>query len=285
MTEADPRGGWWISSEKSRSGTGQTEEKKFIRYHVKELTLLATDAVTSRMFMLSCATNMFNLSTLGVIYDTLSSRPWHSIVLPTTPALIVNEIVDILPELFVHLYYFGAGFKSSLLRVWAKSTSARVHTGFIIMDRQHFNDSLAVSKFEYAAHSIRPYGFQLPLPESLCGCWGQNADWKLRHMSSNFGESFYFLRSSCCARELHVAIFKDRRTTIKKHGTTIMQEDWDESKKNFTFDPSRMVHMVQSPARRGAQLETQRPQHEGPWTLAGREAREQIASSVAATMV
>ena len=72
MTEADPRGGWWISSEKSRGGSGRAKEDKFIRYHTKELTELAKGAMTSRMFMLSCATNLFNPASLGVIHDTLS---------------------------------------------------------------------------------------------------------------------------------------------------------------------------------------------------------------------
>ncbi|KDN43798.1 hypothetical protein RSAG8_05791, partial [Rhizoctonia solani AG-8 WAC10335] len=77
-----------------------------------------------------------------------------------------------------------------------------------------------------------------------------------------------------------MAIFVDRRTTRKIHGTTIVQEDWDESARNFTFDPSRMVRMVQSPARRGPQLEAQRPRHDAPWTLAGRQTRDQMASGV-----
>ncbi|KAG8688544.1 hypothetical protein FRC11_005238 [Ceratobasidium sp. 423] len=284
MTEGDPRGGWWITSQKSKGGAGQTNEKKFLRYHTKELTKLATDAATSRIFILSCSTNMFKPSTLGAVHGTMNRRPWHSVVIPTTASLLVNEMIDILPELFIHLYYFGANFKSSLLRIWAKSISARVHTGFIIMDRQGFSDELSVSKIEYAAQSIRPYGVHLPVPESLCGCWGKVADWKLRHVSSDFGESFHFLRSSCCAHELHVAIFTDRRTVRKLHGITIMQEDWDESTQNFTFDPSIMVRMVQSPARRGTDVEAQRPRHEAPWTLAGRQAQEQVASSMEGSM-
>ena len=159
---------------------------------------------------------------------------------------MMNEVVEILPELFVHTYYFGASFKSSLLRVWAKSATARTHTGFIIMDRQRLEDKLSVSKVQHGAHSIRPYGVQLPIPESLCGCWGKEADWRLRHASSKFGEKFYFFRSSCCARELHMAIFENCRTIRNVHGTTIVEEDWDGLKKNFTFDPAQMVRMVQS---------------------------------------
>lgn len=173
-------------------------------------------------------------------------RPWHSIVLPTTPALMMNEVVEILPELFVHAYYFGANFRSSLLRVWAKSTTARTHTGFIIMDRQRVEDKLSVSKVQHGPHSVRPYGVQLPIPESLCGCWDKQADWRFRHGSRNFGEKFYFFRSSCCAHELHMAIYEDCRKIRTVHGATIVEEDWDESKKNFTFNPARMVHMVQS---------------------------------------
>ncbi|QRW26666.1 hypothetical protein RhiXN_01261 [Rhizoctonia solani] len=284
LTEASPDGGWWISLEDSKGGAGLAPEKVFLRYHIKALTKLANNARSARLFMLSCGTNLFAASCLESIYETVGSRPWHSIILPSTPALIAQEVADILPDMFVHLYYFGASFKSSLLRVWAKLVTTRIHTGFVLMDRPRFEDRLSVSKLEYAAHLIRPFGVPLPIPESLCGCWGKNADWKLCYSSTNYGECFYYFCSSCCAHELHVAIFMDQRKTRKVHGTVIMEEEWDLSKKDFRFDPACMVRMVQSPERRGGK-EIQRPRHEAPWTQAGQEAREATTSNVAGSIV
>ncbi|GAB1528110.1 hypothetical protein RhiTH_011301 [Rhizoctonia solani] len=98
-------------------------------------------------------------------------------------------------------------------------------------------------------------------------------------------ESIYkTVGSSCCAHELHVAIFTDQRKTRKVHGTVIMEEEWDLSKKDFRFDPARMVRMVQLPERRGGK-EIQRPRHEAPWTQAGQEAREATTSDVAGSIV
>lgn len=165
-------------------------------------------------------------------------------MIPTAPATLMTELLPIFPELFIHLYYFSAPLRSSLLRTWAKSPEARAHTGFIVIDRSHWSEGLpSVTKFEHAPHTSRPLGFDLPLIPSICGCWNKHALWKSRHASTAFGEQFCFYRSSCCSLELHLAIFTDKRTLLHAHGTTIMQEPWDPSTRNFSFDELRMVHM------------------------------------------
>jgi hypothetical protein len=143
----------------------------------------------------------------------------------------------------VHLYYFGSSLRSSLLRTWAKSPEAREHTGFIIMDRERWsNTSFKVSKLEYAPQTSRPYGVELPMIPSLCGCWTKAPHrWKERHRSRAFGEEFYFYTSSCCLIELHIAIYNDRRVMLNVHGTRVMEEPWDSCAERFTFDPARMI--------------------------------------------
>jgi hypothetical protein len=174
----------------------------------------------------------------------ISRGPWESIVLPTSSSVVLKNYVGIFPELFVHLYYFGSPLRSSLLRTWAKSEEARQHTGFLVMERPNGrNKPLVVSKFEHAP-TYRPFGFDLPMVPSLCGCWDKHPHhWSLRHSSSAFGEQFSFYISSCCSMELHIAIYTDRRTVFDAHGTTIMEEKWDPVSERFSFDPMTMVCM------------------------------------------
>lgn len=72
MTESNPRGGWWFSTDKDRGGLGRTDERKFLCFHIKVLTGLAKDAVTMQMFMLTCAVNLLNPKYLGMIFYTVN---------------------------------------------------------------------------------------------------------------------------------------------------------------------------------------------------------------------
>ncbi|KAG8714819.1 hypothetical protein FRC08_011408 [Ceratobasidium sp. 394] len=190
--------------------------------------------------------------------------------MPTMPALSNRLFLPILAELFAELYYFGSAFRGALLRTWAKSPHARAHTGLIVMHRPSFKEPLSVSRFEHAPSTSRPVGVDLPMIPSLCGCWNKDTLWDCRHVSLKFGEQFYFLRTSCCSFELHIAIYKGPRKLLDAHGTTIMEEPWNEQTKQFSWDQSRMVRMKLSPARSPDQ-HVQRPVHDQPWTLAGRE--------------
>ncbi|CAE6434939.1 unnamed protein product [Rhizoctonia solani] len=270
LTESDPRGGWWVMSSEERLGAFRVDEKTFINYHVETLVYLATDALTARVFPISCGLNLLNEDTLGDIFSTLNVGPWESIVLPTALSLLVKNYVSIFPELFVNLYYFGLPLRSSLLRTWAKSEEAREHTGFLVMERAAGrNKPFGVSKFEHAPNS-RPFGIDLPMAPSVCGCWDKSPHhWSLRHSSNAFGERFSFYISSCCSLELHVAIYTDRRTVFNAHGTMIMEEKWDPASERFSFDPITMVCMKISISRKGKTEQAKRPKHTSPWTEAG----------------
>ncbi|KAG9103188.1 hypothetical protein FRC06_011845 [Ceratobasidium sp. 370] len=270
LTEGNPDGGWWTKTDLDVGGRAQADEKQFLRYHLKPLTSLARYAASARVFVSACAVNLFADKTLGTIFDTMEKRPWHSFVMPTMPALSQPLFLSILPELFAQLYYFGSPFRSTLLRTWVKSGDARAHTGLIVMQRARLGDTLSVSRFEHAPSTSRPVGFDLPMIPSLCGCWNKDNLWDCRHVSFKFGEQFYFLRTSCCSFELHVAIYKGPRKLLDAYGTTIMEEPWHEETKNFAWDPSRMVRMKISPSRI-LDKHAQRPTHDEPWTAAGRD--------------
>ncbi|CUA75195.1 hypothetical protein RSOLAG22IIIB_05760 [Rhizoctonia solani] len=274
MTESDPRGGWWVTSDDDRAGAYRVDEKTFIYFHTDNLLRLATDALTARIFPVSCGLNLFNEDVVGIIFHMLYAAPWESIVLPTSPSLVVNNYAAIFPELFVHLYYFGLPLRSSLLRTWAKSEEARQHTGLLLMERPTGrNQPFAVSKFEHAPTS-RPFGIDLPMVPAVCGCWDRYPHhWSLRHTSNAFGEQFSFYTSSCCGLELHIAIYTDRRIVFNAHGTTIMEEKWDPGAERFSFDPMTMVCMKISESKKGKSEQEGRPTHAAPWTKAGTEAR------------
>ncbi|KAG9125641.1 hypothetical protein FRC07_006795 [Ceratobasidium sp. 392] len=250
-------------------------EHDFLDMHTLNLTFLARDALSARLFPITCGMNLFNEETLGSIYQTVNIRPWHSIALPSAPAVLPWQYIGILPELFVHLYYFGAPFAGSLLRTWAKSPEARQHTGFILMDRPSWGKGpLEVSKLEHAPHASRPLGFELPMIPSLCGCWDQSPRWAVIHTSEKFDELFCFFTSTCCSLELHIAIFKGNRNTFNAHGTIIMQEVWDLATERFTFDPLTMVEMKVSMSRKPTGTQEERPTHDKPWTIAGQNANK-----------
>ncbi|CAE7230822.1 unnamed protein product [Rhizoctonia solani] len=71
ITESDPRGGWWVSSDDDRGGAYRVDEKTFIHFHTQNLLRLATDALTARIFPISCGMNLFNEDVVGVIFHML----------------------------------------------------------------------------------------------------------------------------------------------------------------------------------------------------------------------
>ncbi|KAG8716465.1 hypothetical protein FRC08_009472 [Ceratobasidium sp. 394] len=275
LTESDPRGGWWVSPQRDGKAAQRASEKGFLEFHLDSLTKLARSARSARLFIISCGMNMFNEKTVGSIFHAINTRPWHSIVFPSVPAIMPWQYASIFPELFTHLYYFGAPLKSSLLRTWAKSREARRHTGFILMDRVDCGTGLLeVSRFEHAPHTSRPYGFDLPMLPSLCGCWHKSSPdssphWSPYHVSQKFREVFSFFVSTCCSFELHIAIYTGCRTVRDAHGTKIVEELWDTAAERFHFDSLTMVAIKMSPARKTIAERAERPRHTEPWTIAG----------------
>ncbi|KAF8597010.1 hypothetical protein BDV93DRAFT_513685 [Ceratobasidium sp. AG-I] len=247
FTEGTPGGGWWYSADKDPEGPFQATENSFLKYCLKPLKRLATDAVTSRVFGVACGMNLAASPVAASIHKGLDSRPWHSILLPTTGVLMASAYVNTLPELFLELYYFSSPLRSAALRVWAKSRETRAHTGLLLMERSDWKtESLYVSRFEHAPPESRPIGVRLPMVDSLCGCWDSEGTWSRRYQSKNHGEHFFYYGSTCCSVELHIAIYEGRRQILNAHGTTIVEETWDSEQKKFTFDRARMVTMLLS---------------------------------------
>lgn len=168
---------------------------------------------------------------------------WDSLVLPTADSVIPSLYSTMLPDLFVHLYYNGTAFKSTLTRIWAKCRPVRLHTGLLVMERRSRGAKLEVERFLFAPKDSRPLGVELPTPRSLCGCWDRPGQWVGVYSHAKFSEHFSFLRSTCCRIELLVAIFLGPRHAIHIHGTTIAVETWDMETGAFPFNRFRMVAM------------------------------------------
>ncbi|KAG8774396.1 hypothetical protein FRC12_001992 [Ceratobasidium sp. 428] len=172
FTESDPRGGWWIESAEGEGTGGRATEQKFIKYHTNNLMPLASEAATARIFAVTCGMNMFNDDSIRRIYEALNERPWHSAVFPYAPSILPTRYIEFFPEMFVHLFYFGAPLRSALLRTWAKSFDARQQTGLLGMDRVHWRAGpLDVRKIEHAPFNSRPYHMSYRSPR-LCAAVG-----------------------------------------------------------------------------------------------------------------
>jgi hypothetical protein len=149
-----------------------------------------------------------------------------------------------LPELFVHLYYFGAPFRASILRIWAVNREARAHTGIVLMDRLKRDEAFRVSKFIHSPTNRRPLGVDLPEPTTVCGCDDSDAGWKSVKTLAGFGdEKIFIFDSTCCQMRLEVAIKLGRRNELKMHGTTVTEEVWNYESMSFEFTEFNMVAM------------------------------------------
>ncbi|KAF8595565.1 hypothetical protein BDV93DRAFT_574727 [Ceratobasidium sp. AG-I] len=288
VTEGNDGGGWWWSSDADELKAQSTSERQLLDQTLSTLEVLIKPAVSARVFVIACGMNLRSPSSVKGIFRYLNKRPWNSIVLATAVSLMFSDFACILPELFVELYYFASPFKSSMLRVWAKSLVARTHTGLLIMERSNrAMEELYVSRFENAPPSARPIGVDLPEVTSLCGCRGtendeaNNARWKRLHASTAFGEAFFFFRSTCCGVELHVAIYLDFRRVLQAHGITFVEEAWDRELQRFSFDESDMVVLKISKKRLPIDHKN-RPKHDAPWTSAGQKAEELMVEAAKA---
>lgn len=268
FTEGNDGGGWWWSTAADPDQAQQTSESQFLAQMLSPLNVLIRPAVSARVFGVSCGINLRESDSVKDIFQYMNrsvfsptfgdidcselySHLWNSMVLATAVSLLPSDYICILPELFVELYYFGSPFRSSILRVWAKSPVARTHTGLLVMERSdRVQETLHVTRFEHAPPNSRPLGVDLPEVTSLCDCWKrQDKDdahdprWNRHHQSMGHGEIFLFFRSTCCNVELHVAIFPGFRRQVQAHGVLIAEEVWDEKLQRFTFDFSDMVKM------------------------------------------
>ncbi|EUC59160.1 hypothetical protein RSOL_299120, partial [Rhizoctonia solani AG-3 Rhs1AP] len=241
MTESHPGGGWWHTSDKDRGGKGQVSEKALLGECLDDLRPLAERAITARVYMVSCGVNLPGKGIVKDIHDYLYPRPYHSILMPSVYMLTVPDFTNMLPELFVHLYYFGAPFRASVLRVWAVDREARAHTGIVTLERVNPKDAFRV------IFDVR---------------------WKLVKRMDGFGdEKIVVLNTTCCQTQLRVAISPGRRREFTMHGTTVTEETWDHETMTFEFTEYNMVAMETLPPR--GDNKHPPPALDVPWTRAG----------------
>jgi hypothetical protein len=162
--------------------------------------------------------------------------------MPSTCSLLVCEYVSILPELFVNMYYFGAGLEASLMRVWGKSKDVRTHTGLVVMERSP-ESVFNIKSIMYSPLNSRPFGVQLPLRHTICGCTEGNGKWVYKTEIQNRIEVVFIYRSSCCQVELQVGIHPAQRRMVKAHEATFTEEWWDPASESFRFTDSGNVRM------------------------------------------
>ncbi|KAG9097263.1 hypothetical protein FRC06_007756, partial [Ceratobasidium sp. 370] len=196
--------------------------------------------VTARVFGLACGVNLPGSGVVEGIHNYLALRPYLSIVLPTTYSLLVCDYMFLLPELFVNLYYFGAGLRASLLRVWGKSQEGRKHTGLLVMERPDAGSAFHVSKIMHSPPKSCPFGVPLPLVHALCGC-PEGGKWNYKAERQNGRETVFVFRASCCQVELQMAVFPGRHHILTAHDTTFTEEDWNSDTKRFDFVESEMT--------------------------------------------
>jgi hypothetical protein len=162
--------------------------------------------------------------------------------MPSTCSLLVCEYLSILPELFVNLYYFGAGLEASLMRVWGKSKDVRTHTGLVIV-QQTPGASFNIKAIMYSPSNSRPFGVQLPLVHTICGCTEGTGKWNFKTEIQNRIKVVFIYRSSCCNVELQVGIHPAQRRIVKIHDATFTEEGWDLATQSFRFTDSANVRM------------------------------------------
>ena len=162
-------------------------------------------------------------------------------VLPAASSVSPEEYGSILPELFTQLYYNGLPLRSSLLRVWARSKRARVHTDLFVIDRIAPAARPLVQKYMYAPESSRPWGIDLPVSYSFCACSKENnSRWKKIFWAPKlkFGEQLVCYRSECGHVDLRIAIFtKDVTKCLRQaSGTFVLLQDYSRDLCCFPFD-------------------------------------------------
>ncbi|EUC54677.1 hypothetical protein RSOL_065070, partial [Rhizoctonia solani AG-3 Rhs1AP] len=270
LTESHPGGGWWYTSERDRGGKFQVPEQALLDQCLDDLRPLAESAITARVYGVTCGVNLPGEGVIKAIHDYLYPRPYLSILLPSAYMLTVPDYTNMLPELFVHLYYFGGSFRASLLRTWAVNREARAHTGMVVMDRINRTAAFRVSKFIHSPINRRPLGVDLPEPTTVCGCDDGSARWKFVKKVDGCGdEKFFLFYATCCQTQLQTVIKPGRRNQLTMHGTTVTEEVWNYESMSFEFTEFDMVSMRIFPRQDSKKLLL--PDLSTPWTRAGRE--------------
>ncbi|KAG9099552.1 hypothetical protein FRC06_005155 [Ceratobasidium sp. 370] len=279
VTESQPGGGWW-----SKTGA-QSAEEEFLRFLANQVRRLARRALSVRYFGAVCGSNLPGKGVIGNIQKALTPTMVLSLVLPTSPSILLCDYAHILPEIFLNLYYFGADLRPSLYKVWGKSAEVMTHTGLLTIDRKAKDLPFSITKLLHSPLDVRPLGVQLPSASSVCGCFSDDDDdgtWVLKKQAVIGPESIFVYQSACCGVGLQLAVFPSRRRMIKRNDIMFTEEDWDPETQSFQFVESRMVRMITvtgllKPATdKGKDLPLS---SHGPWTIAGKAiAKKKVAS-------
>ncbi|KAG8795542.1 hypothetical protein FRC12_012981 [Ceratobasidium sp. 428] len=273
LTEGDPRGGWWHTSLHRNQPDGRFREQDFLKSCLQNLGDFAGKAATARVFGIACGLNLAIPGAISGAKDYLSTTPFMSLLLPTTCSLLIHEWARLLPELFVNIYYFGVGLENSVLRIWGKSTGLRRHTGILLMEQPTRGSTFNVKKYMHSPPASRPFGVELPVATTLCGCQSE-ARWRYKTEKQNGLEVVFLYRSACCGLDLQVAIHPNHRRRVKMYDTTMTEEHWHRATQSFLFTERENVSMrVFPPDPNGPPRE---PSLKEMWTMSGKKNQKRI---------
>ncbi|QRW09579.1 hypothetical protein RhiLY_08578 [Ceratobasidium sp. AG-Ba] len=275
VTESNPGGGWWHTSEHGSQKKSQVDEDAFLdqcRYQVRHLS---ARALTSRIFGAACGMNLQGPRAIHLIQSSLLQTSYLSVLLPTATNLLLSDYSHILPEILMNLYYLGSDLRSACQRVWGRSREARYHTGLLFIDRSHTQERFLITKVMHAPPKHRPYGLFLPDCWTICGCSSKKAKWVYKTEKPHGKEFIYLYLSSCGHVDLRVAVFPSRRRIVQRSGESFVEEDWDREKRMFHFHESTAVRMLTQPGSEAKRLKLQASDQ--AWTIAGRDAVKEEA--------
>jgi hypothetical protein len=180
-----------------------------------------------------------------MIIDIFKYRSgWDSIILPTASSVLPEEIGTIFPELFAQIYYNSIPLESAVVRVWAASKRARVHTDILMI--YELRTQPIVRKYRYGSLSSRPYGIDLPAPWSFCSCARANTavSWELKHhYPVRHGERLMRYKTSCKHAHLDVVIFPGEAKIRSSVGVQVIAEEFDFQQQIFPLDSPESVTM------------------------------------------
>ncbi|KDN34380.1 hypothetical protein RSAG8_12528, partial [Rhizoctonia solani AG-8 WAC10335] len=208
-------------------------------------TDIAEKAVSARIFGLCCGLNLAEEKTIPAILSPLVNSHWDSVMLPTASSLLPEEISTIFPELFGHIYYNGVPLTTAVVRVWAASQRARVHTDILLIEG--LRGQPTVKKYRYGSLASRPYGVDLPAPWSFCKCAqdGNTPKWKRKDgkIARLHDEFLVRYKTTCNHAHIDLAIFTGNAYIREAAGAQVVIEDFDHQSRTFPLDTPDSIAM------------------------------------------
>lgn len=115
--------------------------------------------------------------------------------------------------------------KSALLRSWLKQPRAHEHTNIYVFLKEN-SGGVTCESWIHAPEHQKPWGIELPTIDCICSCTpssGGLSFWRKKYHRPTkvAGEVYYFFATSCCKYELHLAVFVESQTLLRRHGTEV----------------------------------------------------------------